>query len=363
MKRKRINVTETYLPSKEEYESVIGELWETKWLTNRGSIVLNLEKKLQNYLGTETTPLLVSNGTLALQIPIKALQLSGEVITTPFSYVATTSAIVWENCTPVFVDINPEFLTIDENKIEAAITKNTTAIVAVHVFGNPCAVEKIEVIARKYDLTVIYDAAHCFGVKYRDKSIFDYGDFSTTSFHATKLFHTGEGGAIFCNDKSSTDLIYNHHNFGHDGPLAFHGLGINAKMSELNAAMGMALLPNMDYVIGERKMISEHYDRNLNWNTIRKPKLRDGVEYNYAYYPIIFENEKQLIKTQNALNEANIFPRRYFYPSLNSLPYVAPIDMPVSDNVSETILCLPLFVGLDSKSLNWISELINNSVD
>jgi len=363
MKRKRINVTETFLPPREEYEAIIEQLWETKWLTNRGAIVLNLEKELQNYLGTMTKPLLVSNGTIALQVVVKAQQLSGEIITTPFSYVATTSSIVWEGCTPVFVDIDPEFLTIDETKIEAAITKDTSAILAVHVFGNPCAVEKIEEIAKKHDLIVIYDAAHCFGVRYKEKSIFDYGDFSTTSFHATKLFHTGEGGAIFCNNKNATDTIYNHHNFGHNGPLEFHGLGINAKMSELNAAMGMAMLPHMDHVIEERKFISEYYDRNLNWSSIRKPKLRDGIEYNYGYYPIIFKNEKQLIKTQSLLNEATIFPRRYFYPSLNRLPYTVPIDMPISDNISKTILCLPLYVGLESKSLNRISELINDSVD
>ena len=356
---KKINVTETFLPPKEEYHAVLDQLWESKWLTNRGHLILELESSIQDYLGTSSKPLLVNNGTVAIQLPLKALQLTGEIITTPFSYVATTSTIVWENCSPVFVDIHPEYLSIDETKIEAAITAKTTAIVAVHVFGNPCAVERIEEIAKKHNLRVIYDAAHCFGVNYKGKSLFDYGDISTTSFHATKLFHTGEGGAIYCNDQSLMDTIYSHHNFGHNGPEAFHGLGINAKMSELNAAMGVALLPYMDFIIQERMKISKTYDALINWQGIRKPRLRANTEYNYAYYPIIFENEERLLAVQKRLNEQNIYPRRYFYPSLNNLPYVESQKMPNSEQVAKCILCLPLFVGLELEKIELISKVLN----
>ncbi len=356
---KRINVTETFLPPKEEYQAVLDQLWKSKWLTNRGEIILNLESAVQDYLKSSAKPLFVSNGTVAIQIPMKVLELKGEIITTPFSYVATTSTIVWENCTPVFVDIDPEYLSIDEAKIEAAITDKTTAILAVHVFGNPCAVEKIDEIAKKHNLRVIYDAAHCFGAEYEGQSLFNFGDISTTSFHATKLFHTGEGGAIFCNDQNLKETIYYHHNFGHDGPEAFHGLGINAKMSELNAAMGTALLPYMDYVIEERKKISELYDTLINWKLVRKQKLREGTTYNYAYYPIIFESEKTLLTAQQKLNEQNVFPRRYFYPSLNQLPYIDTQKMPVSEEISRCILCLPLFVGLKEDDIELIAKIVN----
>ena len=356
---KKIQVTQTFLPPKEEYEAAIQSLWKSKWLTNRGEIILDLEAKLQNYLGSAVKPLLINNGTIAIQLPIKALQLTGEIITTPFSYVATTSTIVWEHCTPVFVDIDPEYLSIDETKIEAAITDKTTAILAVHVFGNPCAVERIEEIARKHNLRVIYDAAHCFGVKYKGKSLFDYGDVSTTSFHATKLFHTGEGGAVFCNDVSIENTVYYHHNFGHNGSEAFHGLGINAKMSELNAAMGIALLPHMDYVIEERKKIAEYYDTSIQWEGIRKPKLRPDTDYNYAYYPVIFNSEERLLDVQERLNNQNIFPRRYFYPSLNTLPYVENSTMEIAEAVSKHVLCLPFYVGLGKEEIDLICKIVN----
>ena len=197
-----INVTKTFLPPFEEYNAILKRAWDNNWITNRGELVKELEEKLKDYLSVENI-ILTTNGTLPLQIAIKTLNLSGEIITTPFSYVATTAVIVWENCTPVFVDIDPEYLTIDETKIEAAITDKTCAILATHVFGNPCNIEVIDSIAKRHGLKVIYDAAHCFGVKYKGESIFNYGDVSTCSFHATKLFHTGEGGAMFANDDES----------------------------------------------------------------------------------------------------------------------------------------------------------------
>lgn len=356
-----INVTQTFLPPQEEYQAILKEAWDAVWLTNRGQLVKELEIKLQNYLSS--APLLATtNGTLPLQIALKVLAKQGEVITTPFSYVATTSSIVWENSTPVFVDIDPEHLTIDETKIEAAITSKTTAILATHVFGNPCAVEEIEQIAKKHQLAVIYDAAHGFGVNYHGKSLFDYGDVSTCSFHATKLFHTGEGGAMFSKDEQLFQRLYSYHNFGHDGPEKFEGLGINAKMSELQAAMGLAVLPYMSKILAKRKDAVVQYDRLINFEVLRKMKLREDTEWNYSYYPVIFETEKQLINVKDALNAKNINPRRYFYPSLNQLPYVKADEMPISESISKRILCLPLSFSIKDEEINLISQIINNTI-
>lgn len=261
-------VTKSFLPPIEEYMAQVQRAYTNQWLTNRGELVLELEQKLTDYLGLKESKILITNnGTIPLQIAVKLLGNGGEIITTPFSYVATTAAIVWENCTPVFVDIHPEYLTIDETKIEAAITPRTTCILATHVFGNPCNVEAIEAIAKKHNLKVIYDAAHCFGVKYKGKSIFEYGDISTCSFHATKIFHTGEGGAIFCKDQELFHQMYYSHNFGHNGPLDFHGLGINGKISELQAAMGLAVLPYMESIFNGRREAVEMYRKLL------KPKI------------------------------------------------------------------------------------------
>ncbi|MBC7845889.1 MAG: DegT/DnrJ/EryC1/StrS family aminotransferase [Flavobacterium sp.] len=353
-----INVTKTFFPPIEDYHFYLQRIWQNQWLTNRGELVLELEVKLKTFLQTNSI-LITNNGTVPLQIAMKLLAKGGEVITTPFSYVATTASIVWENCTPVFVDIHPEYLTIDETKIEAAITSKTTAILATHVFGNPCAIEKIEQIAQKYDLKVIYDAAHCFGVNYKGKSIFEYGDVSTCSFHATKLFHTGEGGALFCNDKLLMNQFFYSHNFGHNGPLAFHGLGINGKISELQAAMGLAILPYMSHIVEERKKVVEYYDVHLNWKNLNKIKLRETIEWNYSYYPLILENEAQLLKVQKELNDNAIFPRRYFYPSLNMIDYVKGQKMPISESIASRILCLPLYVGLPEKDLETICKIIN----
>jgi dTDP-4-amino-4,6-dideoxygalactose transaminase len=353
-----INVTKTFFPPIEDYNFQVERIWGNQWLTNRGELVLELEQKLKNFLQTNSI-LITNNGTVPLQIAMKLLANNGEVITTPFSYVATTASIVWENCTPVFVDINLDYLTIDETKIEAAITDKTTAILATHVFGNPCNVEAIKKIAQKHHLKVIYDAAHCFGVNYKGQSIFEFGDVSTCSFHATKLFHTGEGGALFCNDKSLMDQLFYSHNFGHNGPLAFHGLGINGKISELQAAMGLAILPYMTHIVAERKKVVEYYDVHLNWKNLNKIKLRETTEWNYSYYPLILENEIQLLKVQKELNDNAIFPRRYFYPSLNTIDYVKGQKMPVSESIASRILCLPLYVGLPEKDLETICKIIN----
>jgi dTDP-4-amino-4,6-dideoxygalactose transaminase len=356
-----INVTKTFLPPIDEYQAQVKRAFDNKWLTNRGELVLELENKITDYTGAEGI-IITNNGTVPIQIALKLLAKQGEVITTPFSYVATTASIIWENCTPVFVDIDPEYLTIDETQIEAAITDKTTCILATHVFGNPCNIEAIEAIALKYKLKVIYDAAHCFGVEYNGNSIFEYGDVSTCSFHATKVFHTAEGGAMFCRDKELFHKLYYSHNFGHNGPLEFHGLGINGKISELQAAMGLAVLPYMDFILSNRKRVVDHYNQDLDFSSIKPLKIREHTEWNYSYYPVIFESEKILLEVQRELNKNNIFPRRYFYPSLNTIPYVSAGPMPISESISSRILCLPLYPELMEQEQSLIIESINKTV-
>lgn len=356
-----IQVTQTFLPPIEDYQRQVERIWTNKWLTNRGELVLELESKLKSYLTVDHI-LITNNGTIPIQIALKLFGNNGQIITTPFSYVATTASILWENCRPVFVDIHPDYLTIDETKIEQAITTKTTAILATHVFGNPCHVEYIEKIAKKHNLKVIYDAAHCFGVKYNNRSIFDFGDISTCSFHATKLFHTGEGGAVFSKDQTLQHQLFYSHNFGHNGPLEFHGLGINGKISELQAAMGLAVLPYMNDILRDRKRVVDFYKNTLDFSKIKMLKIRENTDWNYSYFPVIFENEATLLRVQKALNDAAIFPRRYFYPSLNTLDFVIGEMMPISEIVAKCILCLPLYVGLSEADLNKIVTLINQTV-
>ena len=358
-----IPVTKSFLPPIEEYMAQVQRAYDNEWLTNRGELVKELEQKLTDYLGQEDSKILcMNNGTIPIQIAIKLLGNGGEIITTPFSYVATSAAIVWENCTPVFVDIHPEYLTIDETLIEAAITDKTTCILATHVFGNPCNVEEIERIANKHNLKVIYDAAHCFGVKNKGKSIFEYGDVSTCSFHATKLFHTGEGGAVFCKDPELFHQIFYSHNFGHNGPLDFHGLGINGKISELQAAMGLAVFPHMESILANRKSVVDCYNETLDFSALKKIKIRANTQWNYSYYPVVFESEEQLLKVQKALNEQQIFPRRYFYPSLNTIPYVDKVSMPFSESIAARILCLPLSHDLAASDVQKIVQLLNTHI-
>lgn len=352
-----INVTKTFLPPFNEYADILKKAWDNQWITNRGELVLALEEKLKKYLNVSNI-IVTNNGTVPLQIALKLLGNGGEIITSPFSYVASTAAIVWEHCKPVFVDIDPDYLTIDETKIEAAITPKTTAILAIHVFGNPCNVNVIETIAQRHKLKVIYDAAHAFGVTYNGQSVFTYGDVSTCSFHATKLFHTGEGGAMFANNADLQHQLFYSHNFGHNGPLAFYGLGINGKISELQAAMGLALLPYLEAILQERKKVIDFYNAHLDFTKIQKLKIRENTQWNYSYYPVIFESESILLQVEKALNRQQIFPRRYFYPSLNNLPYLKYCTMPNSESIAGRILCLPLYDGLELQDLERIVTII-----
>ena len=356
-----INVTKTFLPPFEEYMAVLKRAWDKSWITNNGELVQELELKLKHYLGVQHL-LFTSNGTLPLQMALKVYGFSKEIITTPFSYVATTNAILWERCTPVFTDIDPDTLCIDADKIEEAITPNTQAIMATHVYGIPCDVEKIDAIARKHDLKVIYDAAHAFGCSYKGKSLLSYGDISTCSFHATKVFHTGEGGCIITNDEDIEKKLYLLRSFGHIGDDYFSE-GINAKNSELHAAMGLSVLPAMAEIITARKAVSELYDRLLNFQTLQRPVFDKNQDYNYAYYPVIFPSEETLLKVKDALFSNGISCRRYFYPSLNNLPFLSSKQAcPVSEDISRRVMALPLYHSLDSPDIQRISEIINRHI-
>jgi dTDP-4-amino-4,6-dideoxygalactose transaminase len=357
---KRINVVESFLPPKKEYDAYLDQIWSTHHLTNQGNLVTSLESKLRSYLGVDNLHF-VSNGTIALQLSLKAMGVDGgEVITTPFSYVATTSSILWERCTPVFVDISPESLSIDVTKIEEKITQYTKAIMPVHVFGIVCDVDAIEKIAKKHNLAVIYDAAHAFGVKYKDKSIFNYGDISTCSFHATKLFHTIEGGAIVANSPKVSDEIELMKRFGHNGD-EHHSLGINAKNSEFHAAMGHANLVHIDSIISKRKLAYDRYVSLLDDNFfIPKPLVNQN--YNYAYMPVVFPSESDLMKAMKELSLNGIYARRYFYPSLNTLRYLNDTEKcPVSEDIASRICCLPLYDSLEIITVDKICKIINGT--
>ena len=357
-----IPVTKSFLPPKADFDSFLDRAWQDRWITNRGQLTKELESKLTEFLGVDNV-LCTTNGTLPLQLALKLLGKKGEIITTPFSYVATLSSIVWENCTPVFVDIHPEYLTIDETKIESAITPQTTCILATHVYGNPCNVESISKLALKYNLKVIYDAAHAFGVEVDNQSVFKHGDIATCSFHATKIFHTGEGGALFANDPELLAPLFHFHNFGHNGPHNFHSVGINAKMSELQAALGLAVLPYFNEIKEKRKLICQMYLSELAGCNFQFLKIRENTNWNFSYFPIIFETEEQLLKVEKSLNNQQIFPRRYFYPSLNTLSYIqTKIIMPISESISKRILCLPIYHDLSPESISKISSIIKDQL-
>lgn len=353
-----IPVTKPFLPPIEEYQPYVESIWKRNWLTNNGPLVNQLELKLKKYLGLKHM-LYLGDGTVALQFAVKALKLKGEVITTPFSYVATVSSICWEGCKPVFVDIDPESFNLDPTRIEKAITSDTSAILATHVYGNPCDIDAIELIAKKHNLKVIYDAAHCFGTKYKGKSVFEYGDISTVSFHATKLYHTIEGGAVFSSDPDLIKDIAYLRNFGHDGPEKFYSIGINGKNSEFHAAMGLVNLNHVDEILEKRRSQSEIYNGMLQKLKARKPKIGPHTEFNHAYYPLVFDDAGLMKRCLEKLNASNIFPRRYFYPSLSSLPYInEEYHLPVTMDVCEKVICLPLYFDLTEEEIQFICRLL-----
>lgn len=355
-----INVTKTFLPPIDEYFDKIKTVWNNNWITNQGPLAGELESKLKEYLGVKNL-LLVSNGTIALQIAIKALELKNEIITTPYSYVATTSAILWENCTPVFCDIEDKTFCIDADKIENLITDKTTGILATNVYGFPCDYEKIKTIADKHGLKVIYDGAHSFGVKINGDSVFNFGDISTVSFHATKLFHTIEGGAIITNDEKLSAKMFLYRAFGHLDD-DHYSVGINGRTSEFNAAMGLCNLPRINDFINRRKDINILYRRLLSNSGLKFPVIPDNTEYNYSYFPVIFKSEEQMLFIKDKLSENNINTRRYFYPSLNKLPYLKGNSCPLSESTAKRVLCLPLYYELSNEEVEFISNIISDNL-
>lgn len=354
-----INVTKPFLPPIDKYQDYIKKIWDRAWLTNHGPVVNELEARLKKHLDLDNL-LYLSNGTIAIQIAIKALKLKGEIITTPFSYVATTSSIIWENCVPVFSDISSDDCNISVECIEPLITDQTSAILATHVYGNPCEIDKIESIAKRYDLKVIYDAAHCFDTLYKGSSVLQYGDISTISFHATKLFHTIEGGAVVSKNCDLHLKMSKLRNFGHDGPNDFYSIGINGKNSEFHAAMGLVNLDYIDEIKEKRKHQYLLYENRLSESPLRFIKLNKKATFNYAYCPIILESEVSLLKVIKILNDNYINPRRYFYPSLNKLKYLnKKFECPISESISPRVLSLPLYHDLSDTTIDLICRLIN----
>ena len=356
-----INVTKTYLPNKEKYQKYVDEIYENGWLTNYGPLTQRLEKRLAEYLGVKNI-VLVSNGTSALEIAYRTLELKGVVITTPFSFVATTSSLVMNQLSPVFADIDKNTFNLDPKNIEKLITKNTSAILPVHVFGNSCKVEKIDEIADKYNLKLIYDAAHAFDVEYKGNSVLNYGDISTLSFHATKLFHTIEGGALIINNDKLAQKARYLINFGIKNQEEIPYLGTNAKMNEFEAAMGLCILDDIEQIKQKRKMVLDTYKRELRGLVQFQEKNKNATE-NYSYCPVVFKNEGQLLKVQKALNEQKIFPRRYFYPSLDTLEYIEPKqEMKISRDISKRILCLPIYVDFEKDVQKQVIDIFKENL-
>lgn len=353
-----IYVTKSYLPDLAEYTRLLEGVWERVHLTNDGPLVQQLEAELAEFLGVKHL-FFASNGTIVLQMALKALGITGEVITTPFSYCATTNAIVWEGATPVFADIDPATLCIDATKIEALITERTQAIMATHVYGNACDVQALERIAQKHNLKVIYDAAHTFGATLHGRSLMSYGDVATCSFHATKVYHTVEGGCLVTNDDALADDIRYMRSFGHRND-DYKMVGVNAKNSEFHAAMGLCNLPRVPQLIQQRKDVSGWYDERLDFGKISRPALAEGIVYNYAYYPILLQSEERLLAVMDALKAAEVLPRRYFYPSLNTLPFLGTTQpCPVSEGVALRALCLPLYPSLPQPDVARITDVVN----
>lgn len=357
---KPIQVTEPFLPPLEEYVSYLEGIWKRGQLTNHGPLVIELERLIQESQRLDTPVRMVANGGLGLQIILKAMGIKGEVITTPFSYVATASCPAWEGCTLRFADIEPDTLTLDPAAVEAAITPNTEAILATHVYGNPCDCEGLEKVARKHGLALIYDAAHAYGVRYRGKSILSYGDASMVSLHATKLFHTAEGGFVVAKDPAVDTKIEWMRRFGHHGNEAYHGIGINAKMSELHAAMGLCIHPYLDQIMANRHAACLAYEEGIaGLHGIGKAfRLRESSEWNASYFPVRFETEELLIATMEKMARAGIFPRRYFYPAIHQMGLVELADLtyPVAARSSKLILCLPLSARTNHDDIDRVVE-------
>ena len=364
----KISVTQPFLPPLEKFQEYLKDIWERKWLTNNGKYHQELEKALCDYLGVKYISLF-SNGTLALITALQTLRITGEVITTPYSFVASTHALWWNNIKPVFADIEPETFNLDPKKIEAAITPQTTAILPVHVYGNPCDVKNIEQIAKKYRLKVIYDACHTFGVEINNEPVLDFGDLSVMSFHATKVYNTFEGGAIVCHDAETKTRIDHLKNFGFEGETTVVEPGINAKMNEFQAALGLLQLNYIDDAIAKRKQIAQIYREELK-DTKGITCLNDipGVKHCYSYFPILVDAEKYGLtrdELYEKLKKNNIYGRRYFYPLISQFPTYAglesakPANLAMAERITKEVICLPMYPEMSLENLKVIYRLIN----
>lgn len=363
----KILVTRSSMPSMDEYVKEIQDLWETHWLTNMGPKHSTLQRQLEDYLGVENVELLV-NGHMALELTLQALNLQGEVITTPFTFASTTHAIVRNGLMPVFCDIDPITYTMDIEKLERCITDRTCAILPVHVYGNVCNVDEIERIAKKYELKVIYDAAHTFGETYYGKGIGNFGDASCFSFHATKVFNSIEGGAVCYKDSNLGRSIYELKNFGIHGPEEIDAVGANAKMNEFCAAMGICNLRHVDEEITKRKKIAERYRERLEGvEGIQLNVIQKGVQSNYAYFPVVFEEKAFGVSRSEVFEELvrnGIIARKYFYPLTNAFSAFRGkynvMETPVALHVSKRVLTLPLYADLDLKLVDYICDIVLN---
>jgi len=374
-----INVVKTDLPSYKTYITLIKKLWKTHWITNNGEYLQELEKKLRTFLKVKYI-IVLSNGTLALQLQMKMLNLSGEVITTPFTFAATTTSIIWEGLTPVFADIDSETYNIDPDQVEKLITPQTSAILAVHVFGNPCNLEKLKSISMKYNLKLIYDAAHAFGVEYKNKSVLKYGDISTLSFHATKTFHTIEGGAVVTNNRKIANKIKAARNFG---IIEFkkRGIdlgkkkskvvlpGINAKMNEFQAAMGLCNLETLEERRIRRKRIYELYSKRLAETKVIGLQKITASKYNYSYMPVCFKTKEIRDAVVNALTRDGIIPRKYFFPLTTEFDFIKKQHLTKkyklnnAIKIANGILCLPIYSTLSIKIVNRVVNIICSTLD
>ncbi len=369
MNKDIIHVTRPDLPSLVEYQKLLQQIWNSRWLTNKGLFHDHFEKELADFLGVPHISLF-SNGTLALMIALRALNIKGEVITTPYSFVATTHALWWNGIKPVFVDVEPECGNLDPDKIEAAITPETTAILPVHVYGNPCDMEKIQKIADKHGLKVIYDAAHAFGVEKNGQSVLNFGDLSVLSFHATKSFNTIEGGAIVCHDPEIKKQIDYLKNFGFENETTVVGPGINAKMNELQAAYGLLQLKGFNNNTEKRKELTKIYQQELqDVSGITFLQDIEQVKHNYSYFPVFIGPDYPLSRDSlyGKLKENNIFARRYFYPLIskfppyNDLPSAKPELLPVAKKMAEQVICLPIYAGLEFSDIKFITTVLWNT--
>ena len=365
----KINVTRAFLPELDEYVEEIKSIWNSHWITNMGEKHCELQKEIKSRFNIDNVELF-TNGHMALELSLQSLGLTGEVITTPFTFISTTHAITRNNLKPVFCDINEDDYTIDTSKIERLITKNTSAIMPVHVYGNVCDVKSIDDIAQKYGLKVIYDAAHAFAEEYEGESVANFGDISCFSFHATKVFNTIEGGAACFRDVEIGKTLYHLKNFGIEDEETISGVGANAKMNEFCAAMGICNLRHLDEVITKRKMVYERYLEQL--ECIKGIKLNfysDAIKPNYAYFPVYFDSDVCRVGRDDiykALVDNNIIPRKYFYPATNACrcyeELFNPDDTPVAKKISKSILTLPMYADLDVQVVDKICEIICSMV-